>query len=320
MASHHRLFVVFNLALAAGCAGVHTLEDAGAPTDDARTRDDAGAIEECPDFSCEARCAGISVCNCLAPGGEADCARRGGRCDDGDTCVLADGGPADGGLDAGRAHDAGPGDAGGPTPGVPCGASTCEAAVSFCMVCQHWDPPGPPDAHCEPVPAEGWVFTGRADHLCDFPGVFAQCDGPEDCTPDRPICTFSGGEWGYGQCWGEDEAFGAVACHTDSDCADGARCGEVDPLGYFSPLFDTLGWRPRACGGASAEASAFCDRFEVACGLGEGSPFWARDACLGYLDGLSEDAHECAFTHLAEAEAGDTTHCEHAADPTPCDP
>ncbi len=305
MASHHRPLFVLALAHAVGCGSVHTLEDAGAPTDDAGTRADAVAIDDWPDFSCEARCAGMSVCNCLAPDGEADCARRGGRCD-GDTCVLADGGPSDGGV---------------PTPGVPCGASTCEAAVSFWMVCQHWDPAGPPDAHCEPVSADGWAFgEAQRDHLCDFPGVFAQCDGPEDCTPDRPICTFSGGEWGYGQCWGEDEAFGAVACHTDADCGDGSRCGEVDPLGYFSPLFDTLGWRPRACGGASAEASAFCDRFEAACGLGEGSPFWARDACLGYLDGLSEDAHECAFTHLAEAEAGDTTHCEHAADPTPCDP
>lgn len=314
MASPRRPLFALSLALAFGCAGSHTVEDGTGPTDGARPRGDAGALADCPDFSCEARCAGISVCDCLAPGGETECARRGGRCDDGDTCVVADGG-----VDAGRVHDGGLTDAGGPTPGVPCGATHCEAAASFCMVCRHWDPPGPPDAHCEPASEDGWVFgDAQRDHPCDFPGVFAQCDGPEDCSPDRPICTFSGGEWGYGQCWGEDEAFGLVACHTDGDCADASRCGEVDPLGYFSPLYDALGWRPRACGGASAEASGFCDRFDAACGLGDGSAFWARDACLAYLDGLSGDGQECAFGHLAEAEAGDTSHCEHASDPAPC--
>ena len=307
--ARHRLRLLPLFVFVAGCGSVHVLDDAGPVVDDGGVPVDSGTLEACPDFSCEARCAGISVCNCLAPGGDAECARRGGRCE-GDACVLPDAGRLDGG--------AGP-DAGTPTRGVPCGAATCEGGVSFCLACGHYDPPSPPDAHCEPLAAEGWVFgEAQRDHPCGFPGVFAQCDGPEDCSPGRPVCTYSGGEWGYGQCWGEDEAFGAVACHSDADCADGSRCGEVDPLGYFSPLYDVLGWRPRACGGASAEASTFCDRFEAACGIGEGSPFWSRDPCLGYFDELSEDEHDCAFTHLAEVEAGDATHCEHASDTTPC--
>lgn len=289
------LAVVLVAAVAVGC-GRSVMEERGdvAPAGDA----DTGAYAD-----------GDAGAEDAAPGdnGDASDAETDAR-----DAVADDGAGDDDATDAAAA-----------TPGVACGASRCEAGTSFCMACPHYEPGGegsPPDAHCEPSAAEGWTFGGALDeHPCDFPGVFIECDGPEDCAEDE-VCTFSGGEFGYGQCWPAGEAFGAVACHTDADCTDGSRCGEVDPLGYFSPSYDLLGWRPRACGGASAEATAFCDRVEEVCGLGEHVGFYARAGCLAHLDGLTVGQHECAFSHLEEAEAGDTMHCAHASDPAPCAP
>lgn len=318
----HRLSVSFALMLTCACGTVHNTPDAGAATD-------AGTEEPCPDLSCEDRCAAVSVCNCAAPGGEADCARRGGVCEQGE-CALLDAGPE---LDAGARVDAGPEldaspdgaldggtDAGadggiGPVTGVPCGAMTCGAGT-YCAACEH--SADVRDAHCLPSATDGWVFNTAGAHECGFPSVFAECDGHEDCESGE-LCTFTGGEWGFGQCWARDDAFGAIACREDSDCEAGVRCGEVDPYGYFSPLFDVLGWRPTACGGASAAATEFCDRFDAACGIGAGEDFDTRERCLGHLDGLSAEGQTCAFGLLAEAEAGSAPHCTYASSPATCE-
>ncbi len=97
-----------------------------------------------------------------------------------------------------------------------------------------------------------------------------------------------------------------MACHADSERADGTRSGESDPLGYLSPVHDLLGCRPRACGSASPEASAFCDR-SVRSGLlaRRGLRFYSRDECFGRFGTLEADGRAYALTHVSEAEGRD---------------
>lgn len=298
--------LVLLLCCALGCGRSHPSPNADGGSD---------VLEPCPDFSCEARCAGISVCDCTTLDGEALCESiLYGRCVEGE-CVT-------GGTDAGIVDDidaAGPVDAGvdtgpiEPTSGVPCGGVSCESPIAVCVICPHEDFT---DTHCLPADfeEEGWPFrTAMESHpFCGFPGLFIQCDGPEDCSREDQECVFNGGEWGYAQCMNPtDGAFG-IACRSDSDCEPGARCGEIDPFGYFSPYFEQLGWRPYACGGASAQASAFCDEWDLGCA---GSPgFYDRSQCLQAYDSTwDEDDVECARAHIARDA------CADAAASSPCE-
>lgn len=197
------------------------------------------------------------------------------------------------------------------TSGVPCGAMSCEAPIAVCVVCPHEDFT---DSHCYPADLDSeWPFgpAMEAHGGCGFPGVFVQCDGPEDCVRDDQECVFDGGEWGYARCATVTPG-SPIACRTDDDCESGARCGEVDPFGYFSEHFTTLGWRPYACGGASREASAFCDEWDAMCGDSPG--FFDRAQCLRTHDDAWEGGEaECARRHVARGA------CEAAAGANPCD-
>ncbi len=201
--------------------------------------------------------------------------------------------------------------------GVTCGRLTCEADVSYCRACRHSGPAGIVDVECLSRSPGARPFDDAFEHGCGFPIVYAECDGPEDCPTDE-VCSFSGGEFGYARCLATDDRY-PFACHDDSDCDPGVRCGEVDPLGYFSPLAEGLGWRPYICGGASAEASTFCDRYEVSCGYPQPEGFYTRQDCLTAHDGLTPAAQTCATSHLDHAD-GTGSHCAHAAAPDPCAP
>ena len=87
----------------------------------------------------------------------------------------------------------------------------------------------------------------------------------------------------------------------------------MDPLGYFSPLFPELGWRPRGCGGASPEASQLCDRYAASCGFGLDADLYSRDACLTLVDDLEAEGRGCAADLLTEAEMGSRSHCTYFA-------
>ncbi len=282
-------------ALLAACSLAHRSDDA--PTDDPAPRADAGRadLEPCPDFSCEARCAAVSVC------------------------------PDAGVVDAiAPASDAGPPPrpAGPEGDGAGCGDTYCEPGTEFCLACERRDAEGGEgvrDAQCIPVEDPDNPFsTAFGEHGCGFPSVMAMCDGPEDCA-EHEVCLFSGGEFGYAQCWAAEESWGPVACRSDDDCEAGERCGEIDPFGYFSPLYDVLGWRPYACGGASAAASTFCDRFEAICSL-DPATVYDRQSCLQRFDGYDEDGQTCAGHMLTEAEAGAAGRCEAAVGADPCSP
>lgn len=296
-------FVVM-LAIPLGCGASHATEDGG--TEDGS---DGGmdAFEPCPDFSCESRCSAISVCDCSVPGGEAICAVRYGVCV-GTECVV---GGVDAGIDTSPDVSVDVGDApDAATSGVPCGEITCESPIAVCVVCPHEDFT---DTHCFPADLdEDWPFrTAMESHpFCGFPGVFVQCDGPEDCVREDQECVFDGGEWGYARCTDPADFPFQVACRNDEDCEPGVVCGEVDPFGYFSAHFDTLGWRPHACGGAAREVSAFCDDWDAACEGAAG--FFDRSSCLRTSASWTAEDFACAGGHL------DLGACESAASGSPC--
>ena len=64
-------------------------------------------------------------------------------------------------------------------------------------------------------------------------------------------------------------------------------------------------------GSASAEAIAFCDRYETTCTFGGADRYPDEAACLVAYDTSGQSA--CYETHLSNAEGGDAaTHCPHA--------
>jgi hypothetical protein len=70
----------------------------------------------------------------------------------------------------------------------------------------------------------------------------ARCTGPQDCEPKRACCLTP--EWGrdFGpraasECTSENSCFahlGHLACHADSDCPSGMRCGDTSLAADFS--------------------------------------------------------------------------------------
>jgi len=64
-------------------------------------------------------------------------------------------------------------------------------------------------------------------------------------------------------------------------------------------------------GGASAEAIAFCGRYETTCMFGGADRYTDEAACVDAYDNDGQSA--CYETHLTNAENGDAaTHCPHA--------
>ncbi|HEY8078332.1 MAG TPA: hypothetical protein VIF62_29590 [Labilithrix sp.] len=61
--------------------------------------------------------------------------------------------------------------------------------------------------------------------------IFAvECDGPEDCTSDAPICCVSNGK--LASC--QKAGCGPVLCHHDGDCPNPTQCGGVFAKFYSS--------------------------------------------------------------------------------------
>ena len=146
------------------------------------------------------------------------------------TLAFAACGDKNGDDDGVTQHDAAPADADpnapdaepGPSPdaaanSVTCGADACDTASEQCCVDQG-----------------GATCLALAD-TCG--GTTLGCDGPEDCPGGTDVCCARGGGGGGGG-GGEVEVAcaaacnnGLVACHLDTDCAEGEHCCG-DPDGY----------------------------------------------------------------------------------------
>jgi hypothetical protein len=100
-----------------------------------------------------------------------------------------------------------------PTPGVPCGGSTCYSPQLCC------------------VTYSGTMSCTTASGCSN--GLPVRCDGPEDCGGGTPVCCggLSSGTScvGTGAC--SSGSTGGVVCHTSADCPNGQTCYDVPYAG-----------------------------------------------------------------------------------------
>ena len=111
-------------------------------------------------------------------------------------------------------------------------------------------------------------------------------------------------------------ALGVLGC--DSDEGSGGSGGSGGTAGSGGSAGSG------GAGGASAQAIAFCDRYEASCTYG-GDNYDDRADCLASFDGYDAARQQCVTDHLGLAEGsapGDTRvlHCGHAAGLPPCGP